>query len=69
MQNQVIRDPAVWHCDSFRVIFNSRLCSPNFNSRGAAKAYLQSLETGKRKPEYVQAYDRRPLPVTRSKST
>lgn len=52
MKNEVVRDPAVKNCDSFIVIFNDRICSPNFNSKGAASAYLQMLERGQRKPEY-----------------
>jgi hypothetical protein len=49
--SQIFRDPAVKDFDSFRVIFDNRLCSPNFNSKGAALAYLEQLEKG-RKPEY-----------------
>ena len=56
MQNQVIRDPAVKNQgvsnpDTFRVIFNDQLCSPKFNSKGAAEAYLDMLTAGRRKPE------------------
>lgn len=50
-ENQVIRDPAVKHMDSFRVFFAGRLTSPEFNSKGAAAAYLEMLEAGRRKPE------------------
>jgi hypothetical protein len=50
--NKVIRDPAVKGYDSYRVVFNGRLCSPNFNSKGAAAAYLEMLVAGRRKPEY-----------------
>jgi len=52
MEDQVTRDPAVKNMDSFRVIFNDRLCSPDFNSKGAAMAYLDMLREGRRKPEY-----------------
>ena len=58
MKNEVIRDPSVknngrnGHPDSFIVVFNDRICTPNFNSLGAAKAYLDGLEAGTRKPEY-----------------
>lgn len=51
--NEVFRDPAVKDQDSYRVWFNDWLCSPNFNSIGAAKAYLEMLEKGWRKPELV----------------
>lgn len=54
--NQVFRDPATGRRpedpESFRVFFNGRVCSPDFNSKGAAAAYLQQLENG-RKPEYA----------------
>jgi len=53
MENTVFRDPAVKEYDSFRVMFNDRLCSPSFNSIGAAISYLAMLETNQRKPEYV----------------
>lgn len=52
MKNEVIRDPSVKAFDSFRVIYNDRMCSPEFNSKGAASAYLEMLEGGRRKPEY-----------------
>lgn len=57
MENEVIRDPSVknqgaQNPDTFRVIFDDRLCSPCFNSKGAAAAYLDMLTSGKRKPEY-----------------
>lgn len=64
MKNQVFRDPAVRGInghppeDSFRVAFNDKLCSPNFNSKGAAAAYLQMLELGQRKPEFCSFYDK-----------
>lgn len=58
MENQVIRDPSVknqgiTNPDSFRVLFNDKLCSPTFNSKGAAIVYLQQLQKGIRKPEYL----------------
>jgi hypothetical protein len=52
LKNQVIRDPAVKDFDSYRVIFDDRLTSPHFNSKGAAAAYLDMLEAGRRAPEY-----------------
>ncbi len=52
MTNYVMQDPAVRDRDAFRVIFDNRLCSPTFNSRGAAAAYLAVLEDGRREPEY-----------------
>jgi hypothetical protein len=58
MENQVFRDPSVKqqgmkNPDTFRVWFNDWLCSPEFNSKGAAEAYLDMLTEGRRKPEYV----------------
>jgi hypothetical protein len=53
MKNQAFRDPSVKDSDSYRVIFNNRICTPDFNSIGAARAYIDLLESGKRKPEYV----------------
>lgn len=35
------------------VWFRGRLCSPFFNSKGAANAYLDALAAGTRQPEYV----------------
>ena len=51
--DQVIRDPAEKTCDSYRVVFGGKLTSPDFNSKGAAAAYLDMLREGRRKPEYV----------------
>ena len=53
--NQAFRDPLSNRTgiESFRVIFNDRICSPDFNSIGAARAYLELLERGVRKPEYA----------------
>lgn len=48
--NQVFLDPDSKL--SWRVMFNNKVCSPDFNSRGAASAYLEMLERGDRKPEY-----------------
>jgi hypothetical protein len=54
MENQVFRDPAYGRFfDNYRVLFNDRVCSPDFNSKGAAAAYLSLLEKG-RKPEYAE---------------
>jgi hypothetical protein len=58
MENQVFRCPAFgrYYNDGdgpFRVVFNDRVCSPDFNSKGAAAAYLELLEKG-RKPEYSE---------------
>ena len=52
MENQVFRDPSVKDRDSFRVVFNDRICTPDFNSTGAAAAYLGALSAGYRSPEY-----------------
>ena len=54
VDNQVFRDPltakyGVW---SWRVLFNDRVCSPDFNSEGAAATYLDMLQRGQRNPEY-----------------
>jgi hypothetical protein len=53
VENQVFRDPAFgrFH-DNYRVLFEGRVCSPDFNSKGAAAAYLEALVNGTRKPEY-----------------
>ena len=50
---QVFRNTVVKDQDSFRVIYDNRLCSPNFNSLGAAYAYLSLLQKGYREPEYT----------------
>lgn len=52
MDNQVFRDPAEKLLESWRVLFNEKICSPTFNSKGAASAYLSLLNSDKRKPEY-----------------
>lgn len=49
--SEVFRDPAVKGQDNFRVMFEGQLCSPDFNSKGAAAAYLEMLQRGDRKPE------------------
>lgn len=41
--------------DGFGVVFNGRECSPTFNSKGAAQAYLDALNAGTRQPEYASA--------------
>jgi fatty acid desaturase len=51
MVDQVIRDPTEKCAEAWRVCFGGQLCSPTFNSRGAALAYLDSLRQGDRKPE------------------
>lgn len=38
--------------DGWQVFWNGRVCSPTFNSKGAAAAYLSGLARGRR-PEYV----------------
>lgn len=53
MKNCVIRDPSAKGIDLFRVWFDNWLCSPHFTQQGPAAAYLQMLEEGRRKPEYV----------------
>lgn len=58
MDDQVFRDPSVKNQgrdnpEAFRVMFQDKLCSPAFNSKGAAAAYLQQLQNG-REPEFVQ---------------
>jgi hypothetical protein len=59
MENQVFRDPAFGRfCDTYRVLFNNRVCSPDFNSKGAAGAYLKALVNGTRKPEYQRETSR-----------
>ena len=37
--------------DCWKVLFNGIVCSPDFQSKGAALAYLSLLENGYRKPE------------------
>jgi hypothetical protein len=49
MDDQVIRDLA--EPEAYRVIFEGRLCSPAFNSQGAAQIYLDMLRAGAREPE------------------
>lgn len=46
----VLRDGAAG--EEWKVLFRGRVCSPSFNSRGAAEAYLSLLKSGKRKPEH-----------------
>ena len=48
-EDQVFRDPAVRDMDSFRVFWKGRLLPVDFNSKGAAAAYLDGLRAG-RKP-------------------
>jgi hypothetical protein len=52
MQNQVFRDPSVKDHDYYRVMFDDRICSPGWQQVGPARAYLQALEAGTRRPEY-----------------
>lgn len=47
---QVFRDPE--DRDAWRVIYDGKLTTPLFNSRGAAYAYLTMLQRGDRKPEF-----------------
>jgi hypothetical protein len=35
-------------------MYDGRVTSPRFNSRGAAYAYLNMLQKGQRKPEYAE---------------
>src|SRR2546423_1455759 len=51
--NQVFLCPLLikYGCESYRVFFAGRVCSPDYNSKGAAAAYLEHLENG-RKPKY-----------------
>lgn len=54
---EVFRDPSVKNQDQtkldvFRVLWKGKICSPEFNSRGAADAYLEMLRRGQRQPEY-----------------
>ncbi len=37
----------------YRVAWNGRLCSPVWQQRGPAEAYLQMLHSGSRQPEYA----------------
>lgn len=39
---------------SWRAVFRGSLQAPDFNSRGAAAAFLDGLESGYRKPEPIQ---------------
>jgi len=50
---QVFRDPAEKQAEVWRVIYEGKLTTPRFNSRGAAHAYLAILQRGQRKPEYA----------------
>ena len=52
MKFQVFRDPSVKDRESWRVMYNGRICSPSFNSEWAAIAYLDLLQKGYREPEY-----------------
>ena len=52
MKFQVFRDPSVKDQEVWRVMYNGRICSPTFNSEGAAMTYLDLLRKGYRKPEY-----------------
>jgi hypothetical protein len=49
---QVFRDPVIK--DAWRVMYNGRVISPTFNSRGAAYGYMEMLMRGRRKPEYAE---------------
>jgi hypothetical protein len=56
VENQVFRDPAFGRFfDNYRVLFEGRVCSPDFNSKGAA---LDALVNGTRKPEYTECWRR-----------
>jgi hypothetical protein len=48
---EVFRDPD--DREAWRVIHDGRLTTPQFNSRGAAYAYLEKLERGQCKPKYA----------------
>ncbi len=51
LADRVIRDPAEREVESRRVIFAGKLEPAQFNSRGAALAYLDMLRRADRKPE------------------
>lgn len=40
--------------DEWKVSFQGRVCSPAFNAKGPAQAYLDALRAGTRQPEYHQ---------------
>ncbi|MCI0393193.1 MAG: hypothetical protein MOB07_31075 [Acidobacteria bacterium] len=42
------------HAEGFQVVYKGRLCTPTFESRGGALAYINILDAGVRKPEYVE---------------
>lgn len=50
--NCSFRDPAAKGEESWRALFNGRITTPAFQSKGAADAYLSMLKQGTRKPEY-----------------
>lgn len=50
---EVIRDPSEKEVEAYRVVCDGRLCSPSFESKGAAKAYKDMIDNGSRKPEFA----------------
>lgn len=40
--------------ETFRAVWRGRLCTPEWEQRGPAEAYLDMLERGQRQPEYVR---------------
>jgi hypothetical protein len=55
MENQVFRDPTAKDREAWRVLWYGQVCLPEFNSRGAAIAYLVMLKSGRRRPELREA--------------
>jgi len=49
----VFRDYSQKHHESWRVTYDGKLTTPCFNNRGAAYGYLEMLQKGRRKPEFV----------------
>lgn len=49
---EVTIDPSDKTGGSWMVFVDGRVCSPRWNSKGAALAYVAMLERGARKPEF-----------------
>jgi len=57
LKAEVIRDPSEKQTDCWRLVVDlgngSVLCTPRFNSKGAASAYKDMVVKGLREPEVV----------------
>lgn len=53
LPNIVFLDPSCKESSAWQVLFAGNIEPPQFNSKGAAQAYLDMLERGQRLPEYT----------------